>query len=110
MAGFSFPSSALDPLEEFQFRWNRPEREFISPILEAIRKQLWERANEYMGVINLETFPAYLPGRQTVPEDWEHTQPERFWRVVNKLHQLAGEIVDLHTELVRTGRRELIAS
>lgn len=109
MAGFSFLSSALNPLEEFQTGWNRPEREFISPALEDIRSRLWVKANEYMGVINLETFAAHLPGRQTVPADWEYTQPDRFWHVVNKLHDLAGQIVEIHAELIRTGRRELIA-
>lgn len=62
-----------------------------------------------MTLINLETFPAHMPGRQTIPEDWELTQPERFRRVVNRLHSLAGDIVALHSELVRTGKRELIA-
>lgn len=110
MAGFSFLANALNPLEEFQHSWNRPEREFISPTLESLRSRLWVKANEYMNFINLETYPAHLPGRQTVPEDWENTQPDRFRRIVNTLHQLAGEIVDLHRELVRTGRKELIAS
>lgn len=110
MGGFSFASSSLDPLEEFQYSWNRPEREFLSPTLDDIRRRLWETASEYMALINQETFPAHLPGRQTIPEDWEHTQPERFWKVVNRLHSLAGDIVTLHTELVRTGKRELVAN
>lgn len=110
MAGFSFASSSLDPLEAFQYSWNRPEREFLSPTLDDIRRRLWDAANEYMRLINQETFPAYLPRRQTIPEDWEHTQPERFWEIVNRLHSLAGDIVALHTELVRTGKRELIAN
>jgi hypothetical protein len=110
MAGFSFASSSLDPLEEFQDSWNRPEREFLSPTLDDIRRRLWETASEYMALINQETFPAHLPGRQTIPEDWEHTQPERFWKVVNRLHSLAEHIVTLHTELIRTGKRELVAN
>lgn len=109
MAGFSFASSSLNPLEEFQYSWNRPEREFLSPTLDDIRRRLWDAADEYMTLINLETFPAHMPGRQTIPEDWELTQPERFRRVVNRLHSLAGDIVALHSELVRTGKRELIA-
>jgi hypothetical protein len=110
MAGFSFASSSLDPLEEFRYSWNCPEREFLSPALDDIRRRLWETASEYLALINQETFPAHLPGRQTIPEDWEHTQPKRFWEVVNRLHSLAEDIVTLHTELVRTGKRELVAN
>lgn len=109
MAGFSFRSSALDPLYEFHSGWNRPEREFISPALDEIRSRLWTKAGEYVALIDLETFPAYVQGRQTVPPELEERDPKRFWRVVNGLHELAGQIVEIHRELVRTGRRELIA-
>lgn len=109
MAGFSFPKAKFDPLWEFFYDWNRPEREFLLPELETIRKALWERADAYTTLLAMETFPAHLPDRATVPPDWEYEQPDRFWRVVNAFHQLAGEIVALHAELVRTGKKELIA-
>jgi broad specificity phosphatase PhoE len=59
-------------------------------------------------VIAIETFPADTPGWRSVPSEWEEEQPERFQRVVKKLHALAGEIVDLHADLVRVGRKHLI--
>jgi hypothetical protein len=110
MAGFSFPSSALDPLREFYYEWNVPEREFISPELEGCKQALWKKVDDYLELIATETFPAHNQGRQTVLPDWETEQPERFWRVVNALHSMAGEIVSLHADLVRTGRAILVGN
>jgi hypothetical protein len=108
MAGWLFQNAELDPLSEFHERWNAPERRFITPELEAARQVLWSKAREYLSVIAIETFPADTPGWRSVPSEWEEEQPERFQRVVKKLHALAGEIVDLHADLVRVGRKHLI--
>jgi hypothetical protein len=109
MAGYSFPEAKLEPLREFFYEWNCPEREFISPKLDAIRKALWEKVDAYTDLLATETFPTHNPERQTVPPEWEYEQPKRFQRVVKAFHDLAGEIVALHAELVRTGKALLIA-
>lgn len=108
MAGFSFLESKFEPLREFYYEWNRPEREFISPELESIRKNLWDKVDAYTDLLATETFPTHNPERHTVPPEWEHEQPERFWRVVKSFHSLAGEIVALHRDLIRTGKARLI--
>lgn len=108
MAGFSFLESKFEPLREFYYEWNQPEREFLSPELETLRKTLWEKADAYTQLLATETFPTHNPERHTVPPEWEHEQAERFWRVVNTFHGLAGEIVALHRDLVRTGKAQLI--
>lgn len=108
MAGWLFPDAALEPLRKFYYEWNRPEREFITIELETLRKTLWEKVDKYYGVIATQTFLAHNPDYRSVPSEWECEQPERFWRVVKTLHSLAGEIVSLHAELVRTGRRYLL--
>lgn len=108
MAGFSFRRAELYPLVEFEHRWNTPEYEFITPQLEKARQALWSKVVDYLNVINVETFPTSNPEWQSVPSEWEEEQPERFERVVEKLHTLAGEIVDLHANLVRVGRDHLI--
>ena len=97
MAG-SFPHSALDPLREFYFEWNVPEREFIAPELEALRKTLWAKVDAYYEIIAAETFRAHNPDWRTVPPEWQLEQPERFSRVVKALHSLAREIVALHAK------------
>lgn len=110
MAGFSFPYSVFDPLRKFVFEWNRPEREFLSPELEALRKSLWEKADAYTTLLATNTWSTDMnPERYWVPPDWELTQSERFWRVVESFHNLAGEIVSIHADFVRTGKRQLIA-
>lgn len=105
MAGFSFPDSALDPLRTFYYEWREPDREFIHPNLENIRKQLWQKADAYLDVIAYQTFSTGNGAdRRSVPEEWEFEQPERFLRVVKSLHDLAGEIVALHGNLMRAAR------
>lgn len=108
MAGWSFREGEFEPLREFYYEWNRPEREFLSPELERLRKELWVKIECYVGLLAKETFPTNNPDRHSVPEDWESTQPDRFWRVVKEFHSLAGEIVALHREFVRTGKAQLI--
>lgn len=109
MAGFAFRSAELDPLREFYYEWNAPEREFITPELEKLRQELWSKVDAYYGTISRETFATRSNvDFQTVPPEWEIDQPERFWRVVNLLHTLAAEIVRVHAEFVRTGRAKLV--
>ncbi|MEF9677102.1 MULTISPECIES: hypothetical protein [Pectobacterium] len=110
MAGFSFRELELEPIREFYFKWNIPEREFITPELERIKKELWSEVDIYYGLIADETFPTHNPQLSTVPPEWEFEQPDRFWRVVNALHAHAGKIVELHAEIVRVGREKLLAS
>jgi uncharacterized protein YbcV (DUF1398 family) len=106
--GFSFELDELNPLGEFHARWNAPERTFIIPELDAARQALWLKAKEYLSAIATETFPTDTLGWQSVPGEWEEGQPVRFRHAVEKLHALAGEIVDLHADLERVGRKHLI--
>jgi hypothetical protein len=105
MAGFSFLDSNLEPLFIFHREWNKPDHEFIYPELESIRKQLWQKADDYLEIIATQTFSTGRSAeRRSVPEEWEYEQPERFSRVVKSLHDLASEIVALHGTLIRTAR------
>jgi hypothetical protein len=104
MAGFAFSLSAIYELDDFYYVWDKPEREFIIPELESLRRQLHEKTGAYLNLIAYQTFPTGISGRNSVPEEWEYEQPERFNRVVSELHSLAKEIVVLHSTLVRRGR------
>lgn len=108
MAGFSFPEAVFEPIRVFYHEWNRPEREFISPELEGLRASLWQKIAAYIELLSANTWPTHNPDRHTVPPEWEINQPERFWRVVKAFHDLAGEIVELHRQIVRVGRAQLI--
>jgi hypothetical protein len=108
MAGFSFLQAKFMPLWEFYYEWNSPEREFISPELEALRKVLWEKVDAYTTLLATETFATNNPERHTVPPEWEYEQPERFDRVVKEFHSIAGDIVSIHGDIIRTGKAQLI--
>jgi hypothetical protein len=111
MAGFAFPYAKFDPLRDFAYDWDKPEKEFIDPELEEAKSALRKKVDEYVGMLSLETYPTERNvDFHTVPPEWEIDQPERFWKVVNRFHYLAGEVVDQHRVFVRTVKRVLIGT
>lgn len=106
-AGFSFELSRLDDLHEFEHRCNNPAFEFIDPDLEGNRAKLLSLINTFTSTIALETFPTHTVGWNSVPEEWEEEQSERFNRVVTTLHDTANQIVDTYSSLVKTATRKL---
>jgi len=107
MAGWSFQWSQLDDLDNFAHNWGDAEHEFLTKKLEAKRKLLHQKVRDYLMLLAKETFPRSNPGFSSVPEEWEIEQPERFERVVEQLHEQAGEIVELHQDLFRAARKTL---
>ncbi|MBN3890509.1 MAG: CHAT domain-containing protein [Nostoc sp. JL31] len=107
MAGFSFQVNRLDQLHNFSFKWADAEHEFIDPVLESKRKELFNLIEQYTIYVAYNTYPTHRVGFNTVPPEWEKEQPEQFWRVVDELHELAGKVVEAHQELVRLGRTQL---
>lgn len=107
MAGFSWPRDKLRQLDEFYYEWDDAEHEFLDNELEGLRAKLHNLIGDYLGQIATNTFPANDPKRQTVPPEWELENPKRFLEVVNKLHETAGAIVEIHQDLMRKGREKL---
>ncbi len=107
MAGFSFPSSRLEQLDSFWHEWTDADHEFLDQELEAQRRKLFELVDKYMTAIVTNTFSANSPGFQTVPPEWEIEQPDRFQKVVEELHDLAGKVFEAHQDLVRLGKAKL---
>lgn len=111
MAGFPFAYDKFYPLRDFYFEWSKPEKEFLLPELETLRSSLWHKINRYYELVGTETFALDANVNfRSVPSMWEIDQPDRFQRVVEEFHNLAREIVNLHGEFVRTGKRLLILS
>lgn len=106
MAGFSWPRDKLKDLDKFYYEWNDAEHEFLDSELEPLRKNLHSLIGDYLNQIAQDTFPASDPNRQTVPPEWELEQPKRFNLVVKKLHETSTQIVEIHQELIRMGRRK----
>ncbi len=106
MAGFSWPRDKLKDLDKFYYEWNDAEHEFLDSELEPLRKKLHSLIGDYLSQIAQNTFPASDRDRQTVPPEWELEQPKRFNLVVKKLHETSTQIVEMHQELIRMGRRK----
>lgn len=106
-AGFSFDLSRLDDFYEFEYHCKNPAFEFIDPDLEGHRANLLSLIDSFTTTINIETFPTHNVERNAVPEEWEDEQPERFDKVVTKLHSTAQQIVETYGSLVKTATRKL---
>jgi len=106
-AGFSFDSRRLDDLRDYSYHWNNAEMEFLDRDLDHLRAKLLGLIDEFIGDIALNTFPMNREHLATVPPEWEIDDPDRFFRVVNHLHETAAQIVDTHQALVRMARNRL---
>ncbi|MFH1094069.1 MAG: hypothetical protein V1739_07980 [Candidatus Omnitrophota bacterium] len=105
MAGFSFRWSEFDQLKEFAEKWTTPEYEFTDKKIEKLRSELQKKSNKYLWYLATNSWcnKNSVELIASVPPEWEFEQPERFQEVVNKLHESAEEIVDIHRKLVSLG-------
>lgn len=106
-AGFSFSLSDLDQLNDYERLCKNPTFEFIDPDLESLRSELLSHIDKFTMTIATQTFPTNNSGRNSVPEEWEFEQPDRFREVVQVLHDTAHNAVETYSSLVRTGTRKL---
>ena len=106
-AGGSFIISNLNDLYEFKHNCINPAFEFIDPDLEGLRANLLALINGFTMTIGYETFPTHNEDLNSVPEEWEYEQPERFKKVVNELHDTARKICEIYSDLVKTATRKL---
>jgi len=51
MAGFSWPRSKLDQLEDFYQDWGDAEHEFIDQDMETLRSNLYKLTGDYMASV-----------------------------------------------------------
>lgn len=106
-AGFSFETARLNDLYEFQHECENPAFEFIDSDLEGFRSALRQSIQKFTQTVSFQTFPSHIPGWNEVPEEWEYEQPDRFERVVNLLHDTAGEACATYDALVKLATRKL---
>jgi len=106
-AGHSFELKRLNRLHEFYWQCENAAFEFVEPVLEGLRLDLLKHIIAFQRTIGFETFPTHTPGFSSVPQEWELEQPERFRKVVKKLHTEADQICKTYDNLVRTATRKL---
>jgi hypothetical protein len=101
---------SYDPIEELDAFVNAcedPSFEFLDADLEGIRVTLQANIEEFLGIIAYSTFPVLgrTDDRNSVPDEWASTQPQRYRQAVGSLHKSIERITDSYDSLVRLGRR-----
>lgn len=109
-AGISFKRAHTIILDDFKRECEfNPEFEFIDADLEAMKGKLYSDITVFISVLSSNTWT--LNGNMelsSVPKEWEYEQPDRFWEVVNELHEMTTNITDDYDNLVRLTRRKLV--
>ncbi|MFC1651254.1 hypothetical protein ACFL2X_06755 [Candidatus Latescibacterota bacterium] len=106
MSCIHFDPEKHNDLRNFFYHWDDASHEFVDIKIEKKRKVLWELIQEYIMELGTNTVPTD-DGLQTVPPEWKTEQPERFQEVVDNFHDLAGQIVLAHQELIRYAKKKL---
>lgn len=104
--GAPFSLKRLDELDAFVEISHDPSNEFIDSDLEGMRVKLVSDINEFRHYLSTHTWPTNS-GFQSVPPEWEDTQPKRFLEVLDKLNTLSAVVVASYATLVREARRRL---
>lgn len=106
----AFPRERLHPLDEFKSEWNDAEHEFLDPKLEKLRKKLYQKVKDLIGVMNNRIFSMDdMPIRDYygIPNKWDIEQPVKYKEAVEILNAKAGEVSTAHQEFVRLARKKL---
>ena len=105
----SFSLESLKDIEKFVDEWNCPEKSFINPELESIRKELWDKCHEFSWLIAKKSSPTPLGFQSVVPErvrgDWDW--PEWVDNDVKAVNKMAAEVFSLHQSFIKSMREAL---
>lgn len=105
-AGFSFENTNMHEIWNFLGASKDPEFEFLDEELErsfgVLKTSLARFANE----VAKNTFPT-TPGWNSVPADFEYKCSDRFWQMVNDIHNAAAAATEAYTAFVRLSRKKL---
>ena len=105
--GGRFCLEQLYELFNFCDERRNPHFEFIDTTLEHARKDLLEKIEQFSDLIAHNTCPIDTSGYNDVPWEWRSTQPERYKQVIEQLNQLASQIWECYSSLVKMGRTKL---
>jgi hypothetical protein len=106
-AGHSFERAPFDSLFRYAYYGNRVEYEFLDPELESARGEFVSALRRFTALLAQNTWETHRSGFYTVPPEWEETQPERFERVVDEIHNAANALEEAYGMLIRSARRRL---
>lgn len=107
--GNSFSLKSLENLDNFVNEWNCPEKSFITPELEVIRKELWRKCYEFSLLIGEKSAPtpgglqSVVPNQVRGEMDW----PDRVHNDVKAVNKMASEVFESHQKFIRLMREFL---
>ena len=107
-AGFSFDWDEMEQLHAFITETEKPEFRFIDSELETFKESLSINIRAFLNKLASNSF--YVNGsskRASIPEDWEISQPDRFFEVVDFLDEKKANAWSSYNELINIGRRKL---
>lgn len=101
--------SDLDEIKNFIVYKYDPEFEFVDTELNALLTKMKIEIEEFLSLLGVNTFPLNNPNinASRIPPEWQQEQPERFYKVVEKIHDLTSNICNSYDELIRLGKRKL---
>lgn len=105
----SFPDKIYQDIYKFIIECELPEFEFIDSDLEGLKSELSQNFITLNNLISKHTFSAG-PERQSIPREWELTQPERFDKAIDDFTEQTPIVTENYESLIKLGRRKLYAN
>jgi hypothetical protein len=105
----SFSLESLKNIDKFVDEWNFPEKSFINPELEAIRKVLWNKCHEFRLLIATKSSPIHGGSQSVVPDRvrGDLYYPEWVDNDVKAVNEMASEVFSLHQGFIKSMREDL---
>ena len=98
----------LRQILNFQESWDDAEHEFIDKKLETLRKQLLENIKKFIHVNAIGSYPVKHGYFTTTPDKYRLDDlniPKEIIDKMNKMDDLAKEVVKSHQEFIRTAKK-----
>ena len=102
------PNKLFSMFDEFLAKWTDAEYSFLDEDIEAKRKAILLYISEYLDYVAHNTWRLKdNPHYNSVPAEWEDSQPERYVKTTDTMQQLADEAVKSYGEMIRVGKAKL---
>ena len=109
--GGSFSRDYLDDIQKFINEWNHAEKKFITPELDALRKNLWDKCSEFIVLLSQKSTPTGIAGNGlqcVVPDGYQNTcRPNWIDEDIKSVNKLATEVFNLHQNFIKSVKKEL---
>ncbi len=107
--GGSFDNGSLSEIKQFVIEWNCPEKEFITPKFENLRKELLNKCNEFCRLLANKSSPTPSGHMQSVlPHNQRGSKwPEWVVNDIKEVNEMATIVFNLHQDFIKELRQKL---